>query len=333
MAAALTIALWQIVERAGDTQPHPRYVEMLEAAHTLQSASRVIAGEKMSRGLLQSESIDPNRTGFIGSEMTGLTTTIGNLASKRTVTNPDFAAALVRLIDGLELPRGTPVVVVLSGSFLGADVAALAAVEILGLRPIIVASLGASMYGATDPDYNLLDVLSSLRSNGLLKTNVAMAVLGGDKAVGQGMDADIVAKLRTSAARDKILIVDEPPYPMIIDRLLERIDEAVGAGKRAGLVISVGGALVALGTCPESYGLPPGLIRQPANCVEGTPGIPLRIATRDQAPVLHIINIRKLALDLGLPFDPSPLPKSGTNSAIYRMARNSINGPNSGDIR
>ena len=45
----------------------------------------------------------------------------------------------MRLIASLDLPRGTPIVIIVSGSFPGANVAAIAAVEALGLHPVIVA--------------------------------------------------------------------------------------------------------------------------------------------------------------------------------------------------
>ena len=136
---------------------------MLMAARSMQAASRVLWMERETRGLTPSTQADPNRTGMIGQEYTPITTTIGELAAKRTATNPDFAAALVRQIASLRLARGTPVVIVVSGSFVGGDVAAITATETLGLRPIVIASLSASMWGANEPEFNLIDMLAALR--------------------------------------------------------------------------------------------------------------------------------------------------------------------------
>src|SRR5207237_7789040 len=123
---------------------------------------------------------------------------------KRTTSNPDFAAALVRLIASLDLPRGAPIIIVLSGSFVGANVAAIAAAEALGLKPIVIASLSASMWGATDPQFNWLDMAAMLRERGVIRTRTTAAVLGGEGAVGGGMDPAGVAALRASAARDGV---------------------------------------------------------------------------------------------------------------------------------
>ena len=34
-------------------------------------------------------------------------------------------------------------------------------------------------------------------------------------------------------------------------------------------------------------------------------------------PVLHLLNIKRLALDWGLPFDPVPLPTIGESKRVY----------------
>jgi poly-gamma-glutamate system protein len=275
--------------------------------------------EKDARGLTPSAQADPNRTGMIGQEYTPITTTIGELPAKRTATNPDFAAALVRQIASLALARGTPVVIVVSGSFVGGNIAAITATETLGLRPIVIASLSASMWGANEPEFNLTDMLSTLRERNVIRTRAVAAVLGGGGAIGGSMDADGVAALRRSAARDGVPIVEARPVAAVIDALLTRINATAGDA-RPGAVINVGGALIGLGSCRESHEWPPGLTRKSLPCSDGTPGLAMRLAA-DGLPVLHIINMRRLALEWGLPFDPTPLPIPGNNTAIYGSAK------------
>lgn len=318
-AAVLSIALWLGLEQATRRPIHPQFAEMLTAARAMQAAGRVLWMEKEARGLTPTAQADPNRTGMIGPEFTPITTTIGELAAKRTATNPDFAAALVRQIAPLGPARGTPVVLVVSGSFVGGDVAAIAAVEALGLRPIVIASLSASMWGANEPEFNLLDMLAALRERDVIRARALAAVLGGSGAVGGSMDPDGVAALRRSAARDGVPIVEVRPLAALIDVLLGHVKAAIGGPARPGAVINVGGALIGLGSCRESYELPPGLTRQPPSCSDGTPGLAIRLAA-DGVPILHVINIRRLALEWGLPFDPAPLPIPGNNRAIYGSA-------------
>jgi len=319
VAAALSIALWLLLEQALQRPIHPQFAEMLMAARSMQAASRVLGLEKEMRGLTPPMQVDPNRTGMIGQEYTSLTTTIGELPAKRTATNPDFAAALVHQIASLELARGTPVVIVVSGSFVGGDVAAITATEALGLRPIVIASLSASMWGANEPEFNLIDMLSALRERNVIRTRAIAAVLGGGGAIGGGMDPDGVAALRRSAARDGLPIVEARPVAAVIDALLAHIN-AAASNQRPGAVVNVGGALIGLGSCRESYEWLPGLTRRAPTCSDGTPGLAMRLAA-DGLPVLHIINMRRLALEWGLPFDPIPLPIPGNNRAIYGTAK------------
>ena len=319
VAAASSIALWLALEQALQRPIHPQFAEMLMAARSMQAASRVLWTEKDARGLTPSAQTDPNRTGMIGQEYTPITTTIGELPAKRTATNPDFAAALVRQIASLQLARGTGVVIVVSGSFVGGDVAAITASETLGLRPIVIASLSASMWGANEPEFNLIDMFATLREHNVIRTRAIAAVLGGGGAIGGSMDADGVAALRRSAARDGVPIVEARPVAAVIDALLTRINGAAGDA-RPGAVINVGGALIGLGSCRESHEWPPGLTRRAPPCSDGTPGLAMRLAA-DGLPVLHIINMRRLALEWGLPFDPTPLPIPGNNTAIYGSAK------------
>ena len=258
-AAALSVALWLTLELATQPPIHPRFAEMLNAARAMQAASGVLVAEKLARGLMPPPQADPNRTGMIGPEFTGLTTTLGDAPAKRTTTNPDFAAALVRLIASLNLARGTPVVIVLSGSFVGGNVAAIAATEALDLKPVIVASLSASMWGAGDPDFNWLDMAQVLRERGVIRARTAAAVLGGDGAVGGSMDAAGVTALRASAARDGVLMVELRPFATLVEALLGHVNAALGDDVRPGAVINIGGALIGLGSCRESYELAPGL--------------------------------------------------------------------------
>jgi poly-gamma-glutamate system protein len=319
LAAAVSIALWLVLEQALQRPIHPQFAEMLMAARSMQAASRVLWMEKDARGLTPSAQADPNRTGMIGQEYTPITTTIGELPAKRTATNPDFAAALVRQIASLALARGTPVVIVVSGSFVGGDIAAITATETLGLRPIVIASLSASMWGANEPEFNLTDMLATLREHNVIRTRAVAAVLGGGGAIGGSMDADGVATLRRSAALDGVPIVEARPVAAVIESLLVRINVATGDA-RPGAVINVGGALIGLGSCRESHEWPPGLTRKSLPCSDGTPGLAMRLAA-DGLPVLHIINMRRLALEWGLPFDPTPLPIPGNNGAIYGSAK------------
>jgi poly-gamma-glutamate system protein len=158
----------------------------------------------------------------------------------------------------------------------------------------------------------------------VIHARVAAAVLGGDGAVGGGMDAAGVAALRASAAGEEVPLIDVRPLTALIDALLGRVAASIAGAApeeaRPGAVMNVGGALIGLGSCREAAELPPGLVPRSPSCTSGTPGLAMRLAQAG-VPLVHVLNIRRLAVEWGLPFDPVPLPAPGNNAAIYGSVR------------
>jgi poly-gamma-glutamate system protein len=315
VAAVVSLGAWVALAAGWSSAAHPRYLEMVEAARTVQRAMQVVRAEKEARGLLQGVDVDPNRTGFVGPEWTPLVTTLGHLPSKRTATNPDLAAALVRAYDRLGLRAGDAVAIVLSGSFPAANVAAVAAAEALGLRPVVIASVGASMYGATDLAFTFLDLYGALVAQGVLRTPVRVATLGGTDGSGGGMDPEGVAAARAAAERRGVELVEAEAVPALVDAVATIVAAAAG-GPIAG-VVNVGGAVVGTGACLELFGVVDGTAMAPVRCVGGDPGLVTRY-TEAGAVAVHVLNLRFLSLAWGLPYDPVPLPAPGNNVAVYR---------------
>lgn len=316
IAAALSIGLWQAVEARLGRFTHPAHSEMVRAAQTMQAATQVARAQRAALGLTQPPAFDPNRTGLLGSEFTGTTTSLGDPAAKRTATNPDLAAALVRRIAEFGLEEGSPVLVVVSGSFIGANIAAVAAIETLGLKPVLISSLGASMHGATDAALTWLDIETELRAKRVIASKSIAAVIGGGGAVGGSIGAEGIAALRAAAQRNGVPLVEDEPVGALIDRLDTLGAEA--AGGRPRLLINSGGSVAALGTCADGANLPHIVSGQGLTCADGLPGLIVRASTAG-VPVLHLLNMRGLAADWGLPFDPVPLPMIGNNRAVYGM--------------
>jgi poly-gamma-glutamate system protein len=318
VAAILSGALWHASEIVVRAWPHPQHASLVVAAERARAAQQEIAHRKEAGSLLQPDAIDPNRTGLIGPDWSEITTTIGDLPAKRTVTNPDLAAAIARWVLAQRLQPGAAVGLVLSGSFVGANVAAVVAVEALGLRPIVVTSLGASMYGATDPDLTWLDMEAALAQAGVLQSRSIGVVLGGESALGGSLSAAGRDLLRQAAQRNGYQPLEAPEFAGVKQRVHEALAQAAPDGLAA--LISAGGSVLAMGTCLDAYQLPSGSVQGRLSCRDGIPGLIHDLAHQGR-PVLHLLNIKRLALDWGLPYDPMPLPSPGENALIYsRMA-------------
>jgi len=105
---------------------------------------KTIRNYRIKNGLQINKVTDPNLTRLIGEEWTTLTTTLGNLSSKRTTTNPDFAALLVDMFIKVGLKRGDVIAIGASGLFPSLILATLSAAKALDLKPITICALGSS---------------------------------------------------------------------------------------------------------------------------------------------------------------------------------------------
>jgi len=289
---------------------------MLQAAHTVQAAQAILLPAKQAMAIWPGAKIDPNMTGMVGHEYTPMTTSAATLANKRTATAPDFAAALTKRIAAMGVGKGDKVMVVESGSFLGADIAVLAALETLQADVILIPSLGASQWGANDPEFNLMDILALLLDRGVLHTHSLAVVLGGASGTGLNMEPGIPDLLRMSLARHDVQLVDDPVLKTIVDRLTALVDAAAGGRQNLKLMVKVGGSVISTGNCPENLKYETDIRPQTVGCSGTTPGL-LYLPGTQQVPILHLLNMTALAEQMGLPYDPVPLPMPGANIAVY----------------
>ena len=220
---------------------------------------------------MQPTAADPNRTGLIGPDWSEIATTIGDLPAKRTVTNPDFAAMIARILLSLDPSPGAAVGLVLSGSFVGANVAAITAVEALGLRPVIVSSLGASMYGATDPGLTWLDMEALVRRAGIWQARSVAVVLGGESAAARGLDPSGRDLLIAAAQRNGYRPIEEPDFAELKRRVYAALAEAAPEGLVA--LVNSGGSVLGMGTCLDAYRLPSGMLTGKFPCQSGVSGL------------------------------------------------------------
>jgi poly-gamma-glutamate system protein len=83
--------------------------------------------------------------------------------------------------------------------------------------------------------------------------------------------------------------------------------------------VNIGGSAASFGNTSASLSLPPGLILHPPTVPSSpTRGVVFEFAARG-VPVVHLLFVKGLARDNGLPFDPVPLPPVG-EGAVYRQS-------------
>ena len=107
------------------------------------------------------------------------------------------------------------------------------------------------------------------------------------------------------ARQDGYALIDESDLAHNIALRLECYGDGIDA------FVNVGGALANVGREGASLRVNPGLTHSLDNLPQdNTRGVMLEFLARG-VPVIHLLNVRALAADFGLPYDPVPLPQPG----------------------
>jgi len=307
-----------IVGDAMSSTPHPAADQMLAAARWWVDACRIIREVKQDSGLINQEA-DSSGTGLIGVEYTPITTTLGSLKAKQISENPDFAALIVRWLWSVGVRKGDRVAVSLSGSFPGLNLAVLAAVHAMHLHAIIISSLGSSSWGANQPEMTWADMEKLLLDKGMISEGSAAMTMGGGGDWGGGLSLDGKEILFNKIRKSKAKFLDA-----------ESLDQAIGMKLKLygdldqyKCFINVGGGQAALGRGPGGRSLPTGLLKRfpedgpyESGEVDGL----VFYFLRQHIPVIHLLEIHRIAKDWGISTSWKPYIEPG-KSQVYFMEK------------
>lgn len=305
------------VERTAHRVPHPEQGRQIEAARLMAAALAEVKQLRLSLGIPIDPELDPNGTGMIGEEFTELTTSLGDLQAKRTTTNPAFAALMVKYFSAAGLKAGDAVAIGASGSFPSLLIATLAACKTMELRPIIIGSLGASMYGANLPPLTVVPMLQRLKDAGLLPYRLAAVSMGGQDDRAEGMFFKTSQEtIRGIAESAGVPFIHERTIAESVRRRMQVYSRASG-GRPPKCFVNIGGATPNYGNTPWTQRFPNGLVlRAPVTTSDPERGLIFEYATRG-IPVINLIDVKGLALKNGISFDPVPIPPIGRDGVYY----------------
>jgi poly-gamma-glutamate system protein len=292
---------------------HPAHVAMTDAAQCMVNSERVLFAAKQTQGLI-ADSLDINQTGLIGEEYSDITSTLGSLTAKRTSTNPDFAAYIVRQLVDHNIRRGDTVLVAMTGSFPGLNVATLCALDALDVEAYVMCSLAASSYGANQENFTWLHMEDLLIRHKFLTQRSDAITLGASGDVGGGLSEAGKSALR-QVAIDLGYEMTEQPTSNQQKRARQKLR---GEPHDYDLFINIGGNQIVLGT--RGRDLPGGWI-DPANTsawrklAHSSSGMIFDFLRKD-VPVLNLLHVESIAENAGLPIDPVTFPETGA-APIY----------------
>lgn len=317
LALLLACLAWTALLRH---EPYELDDDALKAASIMRRGMSALKDMRTSLHLPIDPVLDPAGTGLIGTDYSDLTTSIGSLSAKQTTLNPAFAGLVTAWLKQAGVSAGDPVAVCLTGSFPALNLAVLSACQALDLRPTIFASVGASNYGANIPGFTWLDMERRLTDLGILRVRTNFASLGGIADTGGGLDETGYELGEAAIRRHGALYVPEKGVEGLLPDMERRMRIYTGNGLPRAF-INVGGGVTSLGWVSEAALLDNGLLKRLPTTNSRQRGIIFRMYEQ-HVPVIHLINIERLASRYGLPVAPQSLPEEqdGRKNRLHTLA-------------
>lgn len=279
--------------------------EKKAAAELAYQSFNVIKEETRTLGLSIDSIFDPQETGLIGIPHSEITTGRANLDAKLTSINPNFASLIVAYIRETAVEKNDAVAVSFTGSFPALNIAVMSAMKTLELRPIIITSVGSTMWGANRLQFTYLDMECVLRQRGLFEFKTAAASLG-KIDMGMHLSSERQKRIETAMRRNGIRVLRSEHLE---DEIRQRI-EIYERGGEIRLFINVGECATVGAGAPIRSGLikPRDLNRNK--------GISWYFA-ESGVPVINLHDVTYLAQKHRLPVAPDHLPEIGEGEIYY----------------
>jgi poly-gamma-glutamate system protein len=266
-------------------------------------ASEHLYRAKKTAGLAELPGVPPAERGLIGVELTPLVTTLGSLEAKRAAVSPAWAAELTRRLDRAGIGEGDTVAASFSGSFPGLNLAVVAACTSLGARVVAVSSVTASTWGATESGFTWPEMEARLVEAGLMAPTTVAVSPGGENDNASDLDPESRELARTISAKVATRLGADLLAPSDLDEAVRMRLEAFrrhAAGRPISLYVSSGGSHASLGAGGAVLRQRSGFLPPFAFAVDRGRGVMAEMAARG-VPVLHLLNIRELALRWSVP--------------------------------
>lgn len=315
LIAVLSMVGMGAVERFRLRTQQPYFEEKLEASRLALKAMQILQQEREPREPDIDPINDPTGSGLIGLAMTAVTSDPGSLPAKQTTINPNFAAILVQWLHGAGVKNGDVVAVGVSGSFPALNVCVYAALQTMGVKPVVVSSAAASQWGANLPDFIWLDMEKVLADNNIFTFRSVAASIGGVEDRGLGMASEGRKLLEQGIHRNGVELIDSKSFTDSIDRRMAIYNQKA-AGSPIKAYINVGGGTTSVGTSIGKRMFEPGLNLKIPPGAQHLDAVMTRFA-RDGVPVIHLTNIAQIASEYGLPTSPRTIPEVGAGRIFY----------------
>ena len=314
---AAALLLWSIVGVASTMGTRAKttcYEAQLDAYRRMETAMQAVKDYKQAYGI-EFSPLDLRKTGMIGEEYNGITTTLGALEAKRTTADPNMAAMVVRMFTEAGLAAGDNVGAGFSGSFPALNLAVIAACDAMELNLTYISSVGASTYGANNPQLTFPEMAHLLYMDGLISADSRLVTMGGDYDTGHGMDETLAAEIEQRLQTTGLELMKQPDYNANLTAR-RQLYEAAGID----CFVAVGGNTTSLGQ-GETTVVGQGLLESTLSVgrIDEKSGL-VQWYQAQGLPVINLLNIKQIVADYALPFDPLVTSVAGESAVFYTTA-------------
>ena len=310
---AYSIAYFSRMEFVSNT-----YDIKINAAMKMQESMKMLKNIRMEKGVFIDIENDPNETGLVGSQFSLITTDEGDLDAKLTTLDPNFAAAMVELLTRANLTSGDTIALMLTGSMPGANMAMLIACKAMDIYPFIISSIGASQWGANDPEMTWLDMERILFEQGYISSRSIAASIGGRNDRGRLLSPKGRELIRYNIENNKLPLISGTGLEDNVNKRMEYF-----GAHNYNAVVNIGGGVASLGTSFNLRLIKPGIVyRKDIEKISRGDGIEGAVVkfSKQNIPLIHILNIQKLTDELGMKYAPIPIPEIGEGS-LYAIEK------------
>lgn len=308
--AVLCVGLYAWCENSRVQKKMPYYDEKLAAARLMERALDVYRAARVDT-VVSSDAYarDPRLAALIGQQFTSITTDLGIFESKLVGANPNFAGIVIEIFHEAGLQRGDQVAIGMTGSHPGVNTAVLCACEVMGIKPVTIASVGASWWGANDPDFTWPDMERLLNEKGIVHSQRIGASLGGTDDVAAGLSIEGQEMMRRAIARNGLkMIFEQNVTASAAARWKLYKDANPGASYKA--YVNIGGGAASLGHYENERLIPNGFMRiLPAKNYPSR-GV-IHLFSDAGVSLINFQDIDRLSRRYGLGGARVPLPEAG----------------------
>ncbi len=294
------------------------YKQKLLASQIMAEAEKAIKKYLISQNKTIDRVNDPYQSYLIGEKNTIITTDRGNLNAKLTSLNPNIAAVMVELFKKAKLKKGDEVLVNFTSSYPAVNIAVMSAAKVLGLKLIIISSVGSSMFGMTDPNFTWLDLETFLNKKNLFPYKSIAASLGGGRDLGRGLSKEGRKAIRDAILRNNVLLIKENSLEENIQKKFEIFTKYAENPK---LYVNIGGGLSSIGNSISGK-----LVSTGYHKYLNLSNVPVKgtmfLFAEKKIPVIHILNVLELAEKYKLPIVPDKIPEPGKGEIFVQPRYN-----------